>query len=932
MPTVLDEIQENAKRLLDGATDLDSRQLLTRRKEYLESAKQLLLKRHREGLGGLEICRARSLTIDLLLQSFIHTLQSEDKVPPQKYALGLLAYGGYGRGELNPFSDIDIMFLHDGRLAAGPKPSPLLTQFTEGVLYPLYDLGLKVGHSTRSPQECALAANSEMEIKTAMIEARLLWGNQDLFDQFQATLLKKCVVGKEDEYIAARLRDQEKRREQYGDSPLMQSPNVKNGCGGLRDFQNLIWMTFFKFRTRSLQDLEKQGGITLSDRNLLEVAYDYLMRVRNELHFLQDRPTDALQKNLQPEVAKNLGHPQEAVIPRMESFMREYYTYARHMDLITRMVEQCLALVPTQRRLPTFRQVIQSRRKVPEKKVDGFKVVEGIIHGSPRLFQEQPRRLMRLFLHMQKRGLALHPELFRHVRHSLSLVDERFLRDRHVHNSFMEILSHPGNVASILRSMHETGLLGCYLPEFGRLTCLVQHEFFHQYTADEHTLVCIEILDKIWDGAEEPFSRYQEFFKDVDHPYVLYLALLLHDAGKAYPGGNHSETGAELVGQVARRMELSEEDRETLVNVVRHHLLPAKVSQRFDLDDPVVIQRVADQIKTKQNLLLLTLHTFADSRGTGATLWNEFKDSLLRQLFFNTLKSLTGETEFIQAGDRQRARRVDEVRELCPRTIRQDEFEAHFSNLPDRYVDIHSARDLFTDVALAHRFLHHLNTAGSSALAPVFYWHNEPDRGYAVVKVSSWNRKGFFSHAAGAFAASGMSILNARIFSRWDGIIIDTFYVVDPVTGKPPKRNKRENFEALLKKSLISEVDFPALIQKQAGGLLTYDPIPGEHIPTRIRFNNEISKTNTYMEILTEDHVGLLYFVSEALSRNNLDIWIARINTEKGAAIDTFYLTEMEGGKILSENQLWEIENQVRAAIDRMNEMERGGSTFSRKY
>ncbi|MGI8965357.1 MAG: [protein-PII] uridylyltransferase, partial [Limisphaerales bacterium] len=556
-----------------------------------------------------------------------------------------VAIGGYGRAELNPYSDIDIMFLHEGEMVSRGKPIPILGALTDGLLYTLWDVGLKVGHSVRSIDDCVKVANSDMQSKTALIEARLISGNETLFQKLQKTVLAKCVSGHEDEYIAARVRDQAARREKFGNSACRQEPNIKNGCGGLRDYQNLIWMTFFKYRTRSLIELQEKEMISAAERKQLEAAYDFLLRVRNELHYHVNRPLDILSKSVQPSVAHNLGYTNRSASERLEKFMGDFYSHARNIDLITRTVEQRLALLPTSKLIPDFRQMLRGHlEKTRAQIVDGFKIIAGEIHPTTKfIFRDRPKRLMRVFLYAQQRGLKLPPDLTQLIRQQLPLVNKTFLTDEPVRENFLEILNQRGNVAPILRAMHEVGLLGKFIPEFGRLTCLVQHEFYHQYTADEHTLICLEKLDQISAAPLPPFNSYTEIFHKVERPFVLYLALLLHDSGKAFRTGKHEKIGSQLALKVARRLGLDGATTHQLSLLIEHHLTMAQVSQRRDLEDPAVIRNFAAQIESVENLDMLTLHTFADSMGTSDQLWNGFKDSLLWTLFHKTRAQLLGD-------------------------------------------------------------------------------------------------------------------------------------------------------------------------------------------------------------------------------------------------------------------------------------------------
>jgi [protein-PII] uridylyltransferase len=466
--------------------------------------------------------------------------------------------------------------------------------------------------------------------------------------------------------------------------------------------------------------------------------------------------------------------------------------------------------------------------------------------------------------------------------------------------------------------MHEVGFLGKYVPEFGRLTCLVQHEFYHRYTADEHTLVCLEQLDRIWEAGKPPQSNYSELFRTIERPFVLYLALLLHDAGKAARVGNHSEIGGRLALRVTRRLGLDGATSHTLRLIIENHLAMSLISQRRDLDDPAVIRNFAAQIQGAENLKLLTLHTFSDALGTSDQLWNGFKDSLLLLLYRKTMEQFAGGTAFIRAEEKQRELLAEEVRQSLPAAISEEEWQAHFGTLLPRYFQIHTAKEIQADLTLAHTFMRLQVEEGEKALEPVLDWHNEPDRGYTAVKVCTWDRHGLFSKIAGSFTAAGLNILNAQIFTRNDGIILDTFYVIDAKTGLLAGKDERDRFEKFLNQSLTGEIDVSALIAWKSVAQPLYQSLAGERIPTVIRFDNETSDTRTVIDLETEDHVGLLYTISQVLAELDLDISVAKISTEKGAAIDSFYVSERDGGKVLSAERQREIERELTAAITRL--------------
>jgi [protein-PII] uridylyltransferase len=924
MQELLKKIEASAAARLTLPPGRQPAQELPRYKAFLKVETHRLKLRHRAGAGGLEICRARAAILDVLLRHLWDAAkaslseQGRKEFPP----LALVALGGYGRAELNPHSDIDFMFLHSRQVAGGSRPLPHLSRIIDGILYPLWDLGLKVGHSVRSIEDCVKVANSDMQSKTSLIEARLVTGDDALFKRFQKTLVSKCVAGYEQEYIAMRLADQAARRAKFGNSACMQEPNLKGGCGGLRDFQNLLWMAFFKYRTRSLQELQAPALIGESERKQLEAAYDFLLRARTEMHYHVNRAMDVLSKNLQPAVAHNLGYHERSPSKRIEDFMRDVYTHSRNIYLITRTLEQRMALLPP-RLLAGFSLpgrlsgLLHGGRKPVNEPVDGFKFINGEIHATTsRVFRDHPRRLMRVFLYAQQRGLRLHPDLAQLIRNQLGLVDRAFLADEHVRETFLAILDQRGSVAPVLRAMHEVDFLGKYLPEFGKLTCLVQHEFYHQYTADEHTLMCLEQLDRVSEAKEPPYATYTPLFQKLDRPFVLYLALLLHDVGKADGHGHHSEVSCDLAMRAAKRLNLEEAATQTLRLVIEHHLLMASVSQRRDLDDPAVIRQFAQKVQTPETLALLTLHTFVDSQATSDKLWNGFKDLLLGSLHHKTLQLMTGGTEFAHVEEKHREVLLQEVRRLAPEQLSEEELQAHFATLPGRYFQIHPAKETLADLILAHRFMRLQTAEGEDALAPVVNWHNEPDRGYNAVKICTWDRAGLFRKIAGSFSAAGLNILSAQIFTRSDGIALDTYFVADAITGNLAGPDQRDRFESVIHKALTGEeVDFPALIGRQKITRPVYQAYTGEKMATQIRLDNDASESRTLIEIETEDRIGLLYTISQTLTELALDIAAAKICTERGAALDNFYVRELTGGKVLEPERHRAIERRLRQAI-----------------
>lgn len=866
------------------------------------------------GLTGREITAARTEVIDQILVYLAQTWSRQNPQFEAKGVFALVAVGGYGRHEMAPSSDVDLLILHDGSLIYRNRITETAKQLSEAILHPLYDLRFKVGHSLRSVDECVLVANEDPETKTALVESRLIYGSAKLFERFQTTFLKRCVHGHEEAYIQFRLDDQKARRKKHGRSPLVQTPNIKNGCGGLRDYQSLIWITFFRYQTLSLDELVHKGLVRQADINTLERAYDYLLRTRYYLHLEDPKSVDVMDRHHQIALSERMGYESDDEVKRLEAFMRDYYDHVKQIDHWSRTLETQLDIQPQPRKRPSFRQVIHSRSKhKPTTKLDGFEIEGSYLKpANAKLFEEKPRRIMRVFLYQQQRGLSLHPDLTNAIHDHLHMVNQKFRCDPRVHKTFLEILSHRGSVGASLRTMHDVGVLGRFLPEFGRLRLLVHHEFLHHYTVDEHTLRCIDALDHIWESEDRMDYRYQGLVRDLQRPSALYMALLLHDAGKALDAGPHEESGEVLSEQVGRRIGLPEKDIALIQKIVRHHLLLVQTSQRCDLEDPDVIEMIADSVGDIETLDMLTIHTYCDSLGTGPNLWTEFKDALMWNLYFKTQARL-------QAGGRESqetlclTERKSKIQEALSDSVETDEVEAMFATLPARYFSSHEDTDIQRDIVLIHEFLERQVRDDLDPLAPILRWEPDEDRAFSRLYICTWNRAGLFYKAAGCLTCAGLTILSADINSRSDGIGIDTYIVADAFSGRLPTPKRREKFQNLFSQALTSDLDLDKMVAAQRKRVRHSGANVGV-IPPVVSTRQEHELYNV-IEVTADDDLGLLYTVTKTLTEFGLDIWIARVFTEMGAAVDTFFVAEIEGEKIRDRNRLEEISEALIAAI-----------------
>src|SRR5205809_3413209 len=580
----LEKVLAHAESLLAPTGTRRPTEVLPLYKKFLKVEEHRLRLRHQAGGGGREICARRAELVDVLLRYVFGAASSaaargngETEVP-----LALIALGGYGRGELNPFSDVDVMLLHQQRA----EVSPHLEEMVNQILYLLWDSGFKVGHSTRSIKEAIAQANSDMRTKTAMLEARFLAGNTELATEFREQFRSKCVVGHERDYVELRMEDQVARHKKYGDSVYLQEPNLKSGCGGLRDYQNLLWMTYFKEGSLSTNQRVGKDWLSEGDQRRIERAYDFLLRLRTDLHYATGRATDTLHINLQEQIATRLNYSPRNGQLRSEALMRDYYEHARNIFRVTeRITEQFVSGYVTNktRALFSFLPLIGAD-KTPIG--DSFFVRKKQLHAARRdVFRKESEQMMRAFELAQERDLDLSPELEDLLSRSLRHVTRTYQYARGPRVIFTSILSQKGRVGRVLRMMHRADFLGRYIPEFGQLTCLVQHEFLHRYTADEHTLVCIDKLDALAETDDPKLIHYRKLFEQLADPLVLYLALLLHDSGKAV-GRPHSEASALFAQRVAARLQLSSEQRKSLIRLVDDDLTWPTTPQERALDDP----------------------------------------------------------------------------------------------------------------------------------------------------------------------------------------------------------------------------------------------------------------------------------------------------------------------------------------------------------
>ncbi len=799
----LDKILAHAERDLFSTRERRPTDVLPLYKKFLKLEEHRLRLRHQAGGGGREVSALRVELVDVLLQHVFSAAAAfaEKRNDVRKSRLALIALGGYGRGELNPFSDVDVMFLHEARTTDN---SSYVRQVVEQVLYLLWDIGFKVGHSTRSIKEAVAQANRDMLTKTAMLEARQIAGDAKLVSAFRAQFRAKCVRGHERDYIESRMNDQAARHMKNRSSVYVQEPDIKRGCGGLRDYQNLLWMTYFKEGALSTKHLVGRDWLSEADRRDLEASYDFLLRVRTDLHYLSGRASDLLHLNVQERLATRLGYAQKNPLQRGEAFMKDYYDHTRNSFRITERITQQFASGESSGRLRALFNFLPLP-KIKEEHFEGFFSRQGKLFAEKSdIFAKEPERMMRAFQLAQERNLDISPDLAELFTRRLRAVTRTYQYAKGPREIFKEILTKKGEVGRTLRLMHRVDFLGRYIPEFGPLTCLVQHEFFHRYTADEHTLVCIEKLDELMRTENPKLTAYRGLLEELDEPLVLYLALLLHDTGKAVGARPHSEASAVFAQRAAARLQLSSEQRKSLILLVDHHLTLSSIAQQRNVDDPETAIELAKIVKDQKNLDALMLLTLADGQGTSADAWSDWKESLVWQLYHAASHYLADQKTFLEE---TKIHREKLSRSLLDRLGEEyaEEIDAHFEFMPDNYFHAFEIDDIASHLRLFRNFFASLYNQNHPSLLPAIKWEAFPRQGHSIASFCTWDRRQLLAKIAGSFSTVPINILSADIYTRGDHLVLDVFRVCDAKARAVTDERKMAQVEETLRRSLEDE-------------------------------------------------------------------------------------------------------------------------------
>ncbi|MGI9087281.1 MAG: [protein-PII] uridylyltransferase [Chthoniobacterales bacterium] len=909
----LEQVLAHAERQLAPAGRARPTEVLPLYKKFLRIEDHRLRLKHRAGGGGREICARRSEVVDVLLRRVFAAANNfarlDAETPPTPFAL--LALGGYGRGELNPSSDVDVMFLHS---ETGDEVSPYAAHVVEQVLYLLWDIGFKVGHSTRSLAEAIAQANSAMYTKTALLESRFLAGDLALERLFRGRFRAKCVEDREREYIALRMQDQADRHAKFGNSVYVQEPNVKSGCGGLRDYQNLLWIAAFREGSLSPNHLVGRDWLSPGDQTRIENAYDFLLRLRTDLHYANARATDVLHLNFQPQVARRLGYAQEDNAALSEALMKDYYEHTRNIFRVTERITEQFATGRIQENPGRFFDFAMPAAE-PRQELGAFVSRAGqLFLRESDLFQREPYAVMEGFEIAQLHQLELSAELEDTLSRNPALVTRTFRYATAPREIFQRILARKGEAGRILRMMHRVDFLGRYLPEFGPLTCLVQHEFFHRYTADEHTLVCLEKLDALMTTEDPKLRGYRALFEKLADPMVLYLALLLHDTGKAVGARPHSEASALFAQRAALRLQLTSEQRKSLILLVDHHITLSNIARQRNLDDPETAVEFARLVRNQKNLDALMLLTLADGQGTSAEGWSDWKETLVWDLYHATSQYLSDQSAFYEA------RRVE--RESLQQAVAAElapdfavEIDAHFDFMPDNYFRAFDVREIASHQELFRLFLTNLYEREEAALVPAVKWEASPQEGHSTVSICTWDGQQLLSKIAGSFSVVPLNILGADIYTRGDNVVLDVFRVCDLAGGPVTNETEIARMETTLQKALQDPAfDFRPQLAAAREKIGKQARVGGD-FPTTISVHNRAHPDYTLVQIQTPDRVGLLYDLLRALSDVGVSIALSRVSTEKGAAIDTFYVVDgANRGKIRENARIEDLQKRLQEA------------------
>ncbi|MFG1393389.1 [protein-PII] uridylyltransferase [Xanthobacter agilis] len=802
--------------------------------------------------------------------------------PSRSERMAISAVGGYGRGMLAPGSDTDILFVLPYKQTAWGE------SVAEAILYILWDLGLKVGHATRSVDECLRQARADFTIRTSILEARFLAGDKALFHDLEVRFDKEVVEGTAAEFVAAKMAEREERLRRAGQSRYLVEPNVKDSKGGLRDLHTLFWIAKYVYRVQTTSQLVAKDVFTREEARLFTRCEDFLWSVRCHLHFLTGRAEDRLSFDVQREMAQRLGYTEHPGQKDVERFMKHYFLVAKDVGDLTAILSAALEEHQA-KPVPGLRGMVERlrpghHRKAPLKDSPDFILDHDRLNvADAEAFKRDPVNLIRIFYVADKRNLALHPDAMRLMARSLPLIDAKLRDNLEANRLFLEVLASRNAPETVLRRMNEAGVLGRFLPEFGKIVAMMQFNMYHHYTVDEHLLRCIGILSEIEHKSNPENGLANELMASVKNRNMVYVAMLLHDIAKGRPE-DHSTAGARIARRLCPRLGMTPVETETVAWLVEQHLVMSTVAQSRDLSDRKTIENFAAVVQSLERLKLLTIITTADIRAVGPGTWNSWKAQLLRTLYYETEPVLTGGFSEVDRGKRVIAA--------------QGQLRHALTDWPAEKVETYLARHypsywlrLDLEAKLRHaRFIDATEAAGESIATQITM---EPGRGVTALTVLAPDHPKLLSIIAGACAAAGANIMDAHISTTTDGLALDTIAIRRAFERDDDEERRAGRVREAVEQALKGEVRLPEVMaRKLPKGRRTFSLEP------EVTVNNSWSNRHTVVEVSGLDRPGLLFALTNTLSRLNLNIASAHVATFGERAVDVFYVTDLMGAKI----------------------------------
>jgi len=814
--------------------------------------------------------------------------------PTEGEKQAIVAVGGYGRGELAPQSDIDLLFLSNWKL------TPHAEQIVEFLLYTLWDLGLKVGHATRSIDECIRLAKSDLTIRTALLEARYLWGDAALYRGLRQKFRDFTAAEGANGFVTQKLAERDVRHAKMGDSRYVLEPNIKDGKGGLRDLHTLFWIAKNLYRVDAIGDLVERNVFSDLEAGLFRKAHAFLTTVRCHMHYLTGRPEERLTFDVQPEIARLMGYGDRKSQRGVERFMRHYYLVAKDVGDLTRIF--CAALEDETKRRPWVR---LPGRLSGEREFGDFVVRSGRLNiKNEDAFRRDPVNMLRLFETAQIQRLDIHPSALRQVTQSLKSIDNAVREDRAANASFLAMLTSKNDPAGTLKRLNEAGVLGRFIPDFGRVVAQMQHDMYHVYTVDEHTIRAIGLLHRIETGdLAEDHPLATEIVHKVASRRALYVAVLMHDIAKGR-GGDHSVIGADLALELCPRLGLDSQETETVSWLVRYHLVMSNTAQKRDIDDPKTIRDFADHCQSPERLRLLLVLTVADMRATGPAVWNGWKAALLRELYYRTEELLSGSIV------------ADTVTARVARA--KDAVAARLADLPSEDIEDflelgYTAYWLSLDSATQARHAALTRTAHRDNAEISIDVGIDEKRSVTEITVYTPDHPGLFSQIAGAMALFGASIVEARIFTLANGHALDIFTIQNAAGKAVSDPRDLERLKNRIANSLTGELrPWRELVGRESLPRRARDVF---EVPPRVLIDNTASNFFSVIEVNGRDRPGLLHDVTRALTECGLQIGTAKISTYGERVVDVFYVKDVFGMKITNAQKQDEVRKAVLASL-----------------